>query len=128
MRFYIDDEKIGHAQECSISINREMTEVSTKDTSSSQYAEFIPGKITGTGSTSGLVTYDTANKKAFEVLDDLMAGTQVLARFTTDVQGDSYMQAYAYFNNIELNATDKERVTYSAQIQFTGVFTSTTEA
>lgn len=128
MRFYIDDEAVGHAQECSISITREMTEVSTKDATSGDFAEFVPGKITGTGSGNGLMTYDTANKKADEIASDLLAGTQVLARFTTDVQGDKYMQAYAYFNSLELNATDKERVTYSYQIQLTSLISVGTEA
>lgn len=128
MRFYIDDEAIGHAQECVLTLSREMTEVSTKDLTSGDYAEFVPGKISGTGSTSGLMTYDTSNKKAEDIATDLLAGTKVLARFTTDVQGDTYMQAYAYFSNLELNATDKERVTYSAGIQLTGVVTISTEA
>lgn len=128
MRYYIDDVAVGHAQECNLTITREMTEVSTKDTENGDYAEFIPGKITGSGSTNGLMTYDTPNMTANEVITALKAGTKVLARFTTNVQGDAYEQAYAYFNNVELNATDKERVTYSAGIQLTGVISSGTEA
>ena len=109
--------------ECSISLSREVADVSTKD-STNNYKEVIPRQKSGSISFSVLHDEDaTYNAQDLWTLFD--NGTESTVTFTTGTTGDYEFSASAYLSSLEMNAGTEDNVTLSGTFELTGDITYT---
>lgn len=121
LKVYIGGTAIAHSTSGQISLNTDMRDVTTKDSSGNR--EVLPGLRSGSISTSGLYAEDAAYGIIdLQALRD--AGTAVTVKFSTEVSGDHYYESSGYIASIELNADSPEdNVTFSATFELTGALT-----
>ena len=113
----IENTALGHTTSCSLTLNNDLPEATTKD--SSGFQEVIAGVMSGEISFDGLVAYDdTAN--AIELADYLLARTQLTCVFGTAETGDS---AEGFLSSVEMSAEMESPVSYSGSITLTGAIT-----
>jgi len=116
----IEDAALGHTTSCSLSLNNDLPEATTKD--SSGFQEVIAGVMSGELSFDGLVAYDdTAN--AIELADYLLARTQLTCVFGTTVTGDAVYTAEGFLSSVEMSAEMESPVSYSGSLTLTGAIT-----
>ena len=109
--------------ECSISLSREVADVSTKD-STNNYKEVIPRQKSGSISFSVLHDEDaTYNAQDLWTLFD--NGTESTVTFTTGTTGHYEFSASAYLSSLEMNAGTEDNVTLSGTFELTGDITYT---
>lgn len=117
---YNDDVAIGCITGCSVDLSRAMIDASCKD-NSGRY-EALPGQLTMTGSVDGLAAFD-ATEGIDEILDDILNGTSVTVKMSTEVTGDTYIEADAYFENVTIDGPLNDVASFSAGIHFYGAIT-----
>lgn len=116
----IEGTTVGHTTSCTLSLNNDLPEATTKD--SNGFQEVIAGVISGEISFDGLVDYsDTAN--AIEMADYLLARTQITCVFGTEEAGDAVYTAEGYLSSVEQSAEMESPVSYSGSITLTGAIT-----
>ena len=116
----IESVALGHTTSCSLSLNNDLPEATTKD--SSGFQEVIAGVMSGELSFDGLVAYDdTAN--AIELADYLLARTQLTCVFGTTITGDAVYTAEGFLSSVEMSAEMESPVSYSGSITLTGSIT-----
>lgn len=121
MSVTVGSSSINLQTECSISLSREMSDVSTKD-STNNYKEVIPRQKSGSVSFSILhdegATYNL--QQLWDLYDD---GTESVIKFTTGTVGDFEFTSDAYLSSLEMNAGTEDNVTVSGTFELTGDIT-----
>lgn len=107
--------------ECTMTINAEMRETSSKDIVGG-WAAFEPGQKSFTCSTSVLIRTSGQNGKF--AVDKLIAGTVFTIVMGNDETGDWELAGDCYLSSVNITATNKENVTGEFQFQGTGALTS----
>jgi len=121
----IEDTALGHTTSCSLSLNNDLPEATTKD--SNGFQEVIAGVMSGELSFDGLVAYDdTAN--GIELADYLLARTQLTCVFGTIESGDAIFTAEGFLSSVEMSAEMESPVSYSGSITLTGAITKSINA
>lgn len=130
MRLYKDSTAIGYATSCSMSITAAMREILTKDSASGGWREVKKGQLSGTLTTEALYAGPgdaSANYLYDDLFTDLVSGSSLTIKFTTDVSGDNVFTMSALCTSLELNAGVEENSSYSASFDVTGAITKTTK-
>jgi len=119
----IQTQTLGHTTSCTLTLNNDLPEATTKD--SSGFQEVIAGVMSGEISFDGLVAYDdTAN--AIELNDYLLARTEITCVFGTAETGDDVYTANGFLSSVETTAEMESPVSYSGSITLTGSITKST--
>lgn len=114
---------IGSARSKSLSVNNSLIDTTTSD--SSGWEENLAGLKGWTMNIEGLFTLDdTVNGE--EIFADLVAGTAVTFKFSSEVSGDTYWTGTGRFESLELGAEYEGNVTFSASIKGSGSLTTAT--
>jgi predicted secreted protein len=116
---------VGHTTSCTLSVNMDVADATTKD--SAGWSEGIAGLKSGEISFDGLVDYSDANN-AEQLLDYLIARTQVTCVFGTATTGDSIYTAEGYISSLEQSAEMEAAVTFSGTITLTGAIAKSVNA
>lgn len=109
--------------ECSISLSREVADISTKD-STNNYKEVIPRQKSGSISFS-ILHDEAATYNAQDLWTLFDNGTESTVTFTTGTTGDYEFSAAAYLSSLEMNAGTEDNVTLSGTFELTGDITYT---
>lgn len=128
MRLFKGSTAIGYATSCQMNITAAMREILTKDSPAGGFREVLKGQLSGTLSTEALYAGpgDTSTNVAFDDLFvDLLAGTVLTIKFTTDVVGDNIFTMSAICTSLDLNAGVEENTSYSASFEITGAIVKT---
>lgn len=120
-RLFHDGVAFADSTECTMTINAEMRETSSKDITGG-WAAFEPGQKSFTCSTSVLIRTTGQNGKF--TVDKLIAGTKFEIVMGNDIATDWEMVGDAYVTSVTITATNKENVTGEFQFQGTGALTS----
>lgn len=128
MRLYKDSTAIGYATSCQMNITAAVREILTKDSSAGGWREVKKGQLSGTLTTEALYAGpgDTSTNYLFDDLfTDLVSGTSLTIKFTTDVSGDNVYTMQALCTSLDLNAAVEENTSYSASFEVSGVIAKT---
>lgn len=121
------ENKLMHSQTCSLSINMDTIDITTKD--SSGWNEFIGGAKSFTLSADGLMDFNsTGTDTEFDQLFDQLSGrTAVDFTFTlaSTTSGDYFYTGDGYITSLEVSGGTEDAPTYSVSIQGTGALTQT---
>jgi hypothetical protein len=63
-----------------------------------------------------------------DLFTDLISGTALTIKFTTDVSGDNVFTMQAICTSLDLNAAVEENTSYSASFEVTGAITKTVKS
>jgi len=110
--------------EGSISINMEMRDITTKD--SSGYRELLPGLRSGTISVSGLVDDQGTGGAGGTLFTALSAQTEQTIVFGLDSTNDYHYTGFGYCTSLEVSGATEDNVTYSATFELTRAITQVT--
>lgn len=123
---YMDSTLIAAATDCSLSLNVETIDITTKD--SAGFRELLGGVRSGSISVSGLVDYlDASNKDVTDLWTAWEARTAVTVKFakTNEVAGELSFSASAIITSLEQSGGTEDTATYSATFELTGTITDT---
>lgn len=124
LTIYIGANAVGCATDAQIEFNQGTREIVCKDTAG--WAEHKTGIKSWQGSGSGLFAFD-ATYGGVDVIDDLIAGTEVTLKFSNANSGDVEWSGTAIFTQVQLQSSGAgENVTYSFSFQGSGAPTKTT--
>lgn len=116
----IGDDPIVCTTDASFDFSREIIEATCKDNNGARQIKL--GGTSGTFSVSGLWKFDGAYQ-----IDDLMeaflAGTALVANWSTEVTGDFKLSASVYITSISGSAPVNDNVTFDATFEITGPIT-----
>lgn len=114
---------IAHATECSITLNTETIDVTTKDSNGNR--ELIPGLVSGSISVSGLQEVSGSNGiKALTSTFD--TGSAVALIFDqVETSGETF-SANGILTSLEMSGGVEDAPTYSASFELTGAITKGT--
>jgi len=121
----VEGSVVGHTTSCTLSVNMDVADATTKD--SAGWSEGIAGLKSGEISFDGLVDYSDANN-AEQLLDYLIARTQVTCVFGTATSGDSIYTAEGFISSLEQSAEMEAAVTFSGTITLTGAIVKSVNA
>ena len=110
--------------EGSISINMEMRDITTKD--SSGYRELLPGLRSGTISVSGLIDDQGTGGAGGTLFTALSAQTEQTIVFGLDSTNDYHYTCFGYCSSLEVSGGTEDNVTYSATFELTRAITQVT--
>jgi len=109
----------GYSRSCSISRQRDMRDVSNKDSSGNK--EVLPGQASWSAEVEGLVVFAAATGGNMAYLDNLItAKTKVTLKFKTAASADYYWQGDAYLASVNYDMPNQDNTTYAAQFTGTG--------
>lgn len=120
MLLYIDGNPIACTTEANFDFTREFIEAVCKDNDGDR--EITLGGISGNFGVSGLWKFD-AGYGIEDLMTAFLAGTQLTARWSTNVTGDFYLEAETYITNISGAAAVNDSVTFDATFEITGSIT-----
>lgn len=112
-----------HAQTCSIAINRDMRDASTK--ASAGWKAVLPGQASWQVETSGLVAMDASYNLAY-LANLFMNKTRIALKFKTTNADNSYFYGYAYLGSMPIEAPNQGNTTYQATFIGDGALTLST--
>ena len=119
VRISVEGKTIYHATSCKVSASLNLEEVATKDTDGSVNS---PGNYTWSASTDALLATlpsgDITHKTGDEILDYLLAKTELDFEFSTNENGQWKYIGKVYVNQADIDATVGQSVTGS--FGFTG--------
>lgn len=127
MRLELENEKIIHATNCSISITMETRETSSKDITGN-WTDAEAAKLSYTISAEGLYSQDdtidaAARADIKQLADYIIARTAIAWKMTTDVTGDEEMSGTALVTSVDFDFPDAENGTWSISLQGKGAIT-----
>jgi len=116
-------EPLGHSTSCSLTINHDLPDATTKD--SGGYAEAISGLRSFEISFDGLVDYtDDGTSQNADTIALLINGrNKVDFSFGTATSGDQLISGEGFISSLEVSAEMESAVTYSGSITGTGSLT-----
>lgn len=123
---YISDVLIAAATDCSLSLNVETIDITTKD--SQGFRELLGGVRSGSISVSGLIDYvDASNKDMADLWTVWETRTAVTVKFSkaNEATGDLSFSASAILTSLEQSGGTEDTATYSATFELTGAITDT---
>ena len=123
---YMDSTLIAAATDCSLSLNVETIDITTKD--SAGFRELLGGVRSGSISVSGLVDYlDASNKDVTDLWTAWEARTAVTVKFAkaNEETGELSFSASAIITSLEQSGGTEDTATYSATFELTGAITDT---
>jgi len=125
---------IAHAQEASLNLSKDLTDVITKDTGGGGWREIFPKTKSGTLTFNGLITYDYGTAIGGNVVgtpelfgyfnDDTLLDWD----YTTEVSGDEVDSGQGYLTALNKTATADTESSYDATIEVHGAVTNSTVA
>lgn len=122
---YIGGTLVAAATDCSLSLNMETIDITTKD--SAGYRELLGGLRSGSISCSGLIDYqDASNKDITDLYDAWEARTELTLKFSSEISGDESYTANGYLTSLEQSGGTEDTATYSATFELTGEVTEAT--
>ena len=122
---YIGGTLIAAATDCSLSLNMETIDITTKD--SAGYRELLGGLRSGSVSVSGLIDYqDASNKDVTDLYDAWEGRTELTLKFSSEVVGDESYTASGFLTSLEQSGGTEDTATYSATFELTGEVTEAT--
>lgn len=111
---------IAHATECSITLNQETIDVTTKDSSGNR--ELIPGLKSGSMSVSGL--QEVSGSDGIKLLAGTFdTGAAVALVFDQVATGGETFSASGILTSLEMSGGVEDAPTYSASFELTGAIT-----
>jgi predicted secreted protein len=131
LRLFIGTAGVGHATDCSMSIDIDTKELSDKDVDPGSTAPgavaLIVGKKRVTLTSNGyVVESDNGSTPATggyrTQLANTLAGVAVAWKFTTNATGDTVVSGNGIITKFSANAPDEGEATYSIEIKGTGTF------
>lgn len=135
MRVLINDKCIAFATSCTLHTALNLEESSTKD-STNNFAEQTPTGISWDLSCDALYSVDTDSTgvNAIGALDMVLAQTKVQVAFEQTggeknrvaVSGSAVYQGDAFVNEISVNSSNRQNVSYSISLTGDGPLTKTT--
>jgi len=119
---YMGGTLIAAATDCSLSLNMETIDITTKD--SSGYRELLAGLRSGSISVSGLIDYaDASNKDVTDLYDAWEGRTELTLKFSSEISGDESYTANGFLTSLEQSGGTEDTATYSATFELTGEVT-----
>jgi TP901-1 family phage major tail protein len=126
---YIGGTLIAAATDCSLSLNMETIDITTKD--SAGFRELLGGVKSGSMSVSGLVDYNDASNKdvsdLFTALNDRTSLTLKFGKATAVVGEDYNYSASGFITSLEQSGGTEDTATYSATFELSGAISQTIE-
>jgi len=124
---YIGGTLIAAATDCSLSLNMETIDITTKD--SAGYRELLGGLRSGSISVSGLIDYqDGANQDVTDLYDAWEGRTALTLKFSSEITGDESYTATGFLTSLEQSGGTEDTATYSATFELSGEVTDATIA
>jgi TP901-1 family phage major tail protein len=122
---YIGGTLVAAATDCSLSLNMETIDITTKD--SAGYRELLGGLRSGSISCSGLIDYqDASNKDITDLYDAWEGRTELTLKFSSEIAGDESYTASGFLTSLEQSGGTEDTATYSATFELTGEVTEAT--
>ena len=119
------DTLIAAATDCSLSLNMETIDITTKD--STGFRELLGGLRSGSVSVSGLIDYqDASNNDVTDLYSAFKLRSELTLVFSTGVTGDQKYTANAYMTSLEQSGGTEDTATYSATFELTGIISEAT--
>ena len=119
---YIGGTLIAAATDCSLSLNMETIDITTKD--SAGFRELLGGVKSGSMSVSGLIDYNDASNDdvsdLFTALDNRTALTLKFAKANPVVGEDFNYSASGFITSLEQSGGTEDTATYSASFELSG--------
>lgn len=127
---YIDSTLIAAATDCSLSLNMETIDITTKD--SAGYRELLGGLKSGSISCSGLIDYldADANKDMVDLWTAWENRTSLTLKFSkaNESTGELSFSASGFITSLEQSGGTEDTATYSVTFELTGAITDTVAA
>lgn len=126
---YISDVLIAAATDCSLSLNMETIDITTKD--SGGYRELLGGLKSGSISCSGLIDYlDASNKDITDLWTAWENRTSLTLKFSkaNESTGELSFSASGFITSLEQSGGTEDTATYSVTFELTGAITDTVAA
>lgn len=126
---YIDSTLIAAATDCSLSLNMETIDITTKD--SAGYRELIGGLKSGSISCSGLIDYlDASNKDITDLWTAWENRTSLTLKFSkaNEETGELSFSASGFITSLEQSGGTEDTATYSVTFELTGAITDAVAA
>ena len=123
---YIDSALIAAATDCSLSLNMETIDITTKD--SAGYRELLGGLKSGSISCSGLIDYlDESNKDITDLWTAWENRTSLTLKFSkaNEATGELSFSASGFITSLEQSGGTEDTATYSVTFELTGAITDT---
>jgi TP901-1 family phage major tail protein len=121
---YIDGTIIAAATDCSLSLNMETIDITTKD--SAGYRELLAGMRSGSISVSGLIDYQSADKDTVDLYTAWENRTSLTLKFSSEISSDTSFTASGFLTSLEQSGGTEDTATYSATFELTGQVTDAT--
>ena len=121
---YIDSTLIAAATDCSLSLNMETIDITTKD--SAGYRELLGGLKSGSISVSGLIDYlDASNKDITDLWTAWENRTSLTLKFSkaNETTGELSFSASGFITSLEQSGGTEDTATFSATFELTGTIT-----
>ena len=118
---YVDGTLVAHATSGTLNVSMSPRDTTSKD--SGGWKIILPGLKEWSIDIDALVAYDPANKKQSDLFALLVAGTQFVTMFSTEVTGDDRYTGSAYVTGTPITAGTEENATYSSTFEGDGVLT-----
>ena len=126
VRISVEGKTIYHATACKLDISMSLEEIATKDTDGSVNT---PGNYSWSASTDALFATlpggDTTHKSADEILDYLLAKTELDFEFSTNEAGEWIYGGKVWVESASIDATVGQSVTGSFGFKGNGDLTKT---
>ena len=121
---YIDGTIIAAATDCSLSLNMETIDITTKD--SAGYRELLAGMRSGSMSVSGLIDYQATDKDTVDLYTAWENRTSLTLKFSSEISSDTSFTASGFLTSLEQSGGTEDTATYSATFELTGQVTDAT--
>lgn len=121
---YMDGTIIAAATDCSLSLNMETIDITTKD--SAGYRELLAGMRSGSISVSGLIDYQSADKDTVDLYTAWENRTSLTLKFSSEITSDTSFTASGFLTSLEQSGGTEDTATYSATFELTGQVTDAT--
>ena len=115
---YIGSTKIGYSTGDSMSVSREVREVTSKD--SSGWTKNKTGKGSFSFSGDYIVALDQSDYGIEEIVDAIIGGNEVTVKYSTEVTGDTFWTGNGHFTQSDVQADVEGNVTGNWTITGTG--------
>lgn len=120
-----DEFKLMHSTSCSLSVNADTIDVSTKD--SAGFRALIGGQKSFSLSADGLMDFvsTTGSTDTDELFTNMMNRTSVTFTFALDVQAGYKYTGSGFITSLEISGAMEDAPTYSVSIEGTGEISQT---
>lgn len=119
LRIFVNNVVIAAAQQCQLSVNLDVKQISTKD-DTDDFAQNIALKLSWSVSANGVVTVDPTRNDAASLMDRIGETVRVeLATASGDMNsdmGDQLLAGDAIISDVQVQANNEEESTYSVQL------------